>query len=69
MGGCCGRQQEALRPHAISGGDGYVNGTADYQNDRVRGSYGTAKYARLARIRAEYDPDNAFRNNANILPA
>ena len=60
---------EALRPHAISGGDGYVNGTADYQNDRVRGSYGTAKYARLARIKAQYDPDNAFHNNANILPA
>jgi hypothetical protein len=60
---------EALRPHAISGGDGYVNGTADYQNDRVRGSYGTAKYTRLARIKAVYDPDNVFRNNANILPA
>lgn len=59
---------EALRPHAISGGDGYVNGTADYHNDRVRGSYGAAKYARLARIKAEYDPDNAFHNNANILP-
>jgi FAD/FMN-containing dehydrogenase len=60
---------EALRPRAISGGDGYVNGTADYQHDRVRGSYGTAKYARLARIKAVYDPDNVFRNNANILPA
>ena len=59
---------EALRPHAISGGDGYVNGTADYHNDRVRGSYGAAKYARPARIKAEYDPDNAFHNNANILP-
>ena len=28
----------ALRPHAIGSGDGYVNGTAEYQNDRVRSS-------------------------------
>lgn len=60
---------EALRPHAIGSGDGYVNGTTDYREDRVRNSYGAAKYRRLAGIKAEYDPDNVFHLNANIRPA
>jgi FAD/FMN-containing dehydrogenase len=60
---------EALRPHAIGSGDGYVNGTTDYREDRVRNSYGAAKYKRLAGIKAEYDPDNVFHLNANIRPA
>ncbi len=59
----------ALRPHAIGSGDGYVNGTVDYENDRVRGSYGAEKYERLAKIKAEYDPGNVFHLNANIAPA
>jgi hypothetical protein len=59
---------EALRPHAIGSGDGYVNGTSDYSGRRVRGSYGAAKYGRLAAIKAEYDPDNLFHLNANITP-
>ena len=43
---------EALRPHAIGSGDGYINGIADFSDDRLRHSYGPAKYERLAQIKA-----------------
>jgi FAD/FMN-containing dehydrogenase len=60
---------EALRPHAVGSGDGYLNSTSDYHGDRVRGSYGPRKYDRLALIKAAYDPDNLFHVNANVVPA
>jgi FAD/FMN-containing dehydrogenase len=59
---------EALLPYASSVG-GYVNFLNDVDDERVRESYGAAKYDRLARVRAEYDPDNCFHKNANIKPA
>jgi FAD/FMN-containing dehydrogenase len=56
---------DALKPYVLSGG--YSNFAMD-EPDRVRGMYG-ANYDRLARVKAQYDPDNVFRVNQNIPPA
>jgi Berberine and berberine like len=59
---------EALRPHSLGPGS-YVNAMTESDNDRVRASYGPAKYGQLAAIKARYDPQNLFHHNANIQPA
>jgi hypothetical protein len=60
---------DALRPLAGNAGS-YINFMSELDDDeRVRASYGPAKYGRLARIKAEYDPGNLFHRNANIKPA
>lgn len=57
---------DALHPY--SAGGAYVNMMMDEGQERVRASY-RDNYARLARIKADRDPDNLFRLNQNIRPA
>jgi FAD/FMN-containing dehydrogenase len=56
----------ALVPYATGVGS-YVNFMTEYEENRVRSAYGP-KYERLQLVKAEYDPDNVFHLNANILP-
>jgi FAD/FMN-containing dehydrogenase len=58
----------ALLPHTTETGV-YVNALNTREENRVKAAYGPAKYERLARIKAKYDPANLFHHNANIKPA
>lgn len=58
---------KAVHPHNLEGA--YVNFMMDDEAEgRVQASYG-GNYARLASIKARYDPANLFRVNQNIRPA
>jgi hypothetical protein len=57
---------EALHPH--SAGGAYVNMMMDEGQERVKASY-RDNYARLAEVKAQYDPKNVFSVNQNIEPA
>ena len=57
---------DALHPY--SSGGAYVNFMMEEGDDRIRATY-RDNYARLAAIKAKYDPRNFFRVNQNIQPA
>jgi hypothetical protein len=60
---------EAMRPFGL--------GTAAFPNfietdegtERLRNSYGPEKYERLVQLKRQWDPDNVFRLNQNIVPS
>lgn len=56
---------EATRPHSL--GTAYVNFLSEEDEARLASTYGP-NYARLAKIKAGYDPRNLFRVNQNIQP-
>jgi FAD/FMN-containing dehydrogenase len=53
-------------PYATGGV--YVNFMPEDETDRVSSAYGT-NYARLATLKAKYDPGNLFRLNQNVQPS
>lgn len=55
----------ATAPHATGGV--YVNFMPEDETERVQGAYG-GNYARLAALKAKYDPGNLFRLNQNVQP-
>jgi hypothetical protein len=57
-----------MRP--FSPGSVYITflGVGDEGEDRVKAAYGP-NYARLAQVKAAYDPTKLFRLNHNIRPA
>ncbi len=53
--------------HPYSAGGGYINMMMDEGTENVKAAY-RDNYARLAQIKATYDPSNLFHVNQNIAP-
>ena len=54
--------------HPFSEGGAYVNFMMDEGEDNVKAAY-RDNYARLVKVKKQWDPDNMFRMNKNIAPA
>jgi FAD/FMN-containing dehydrogenase len=59
--------EQAMRPFA-SGGIS-INFVSEAGNDRVRAAFGDQKYRRLVALKNQYDPENLFRLNQNVVPS
>ena len=59
--------REDLREFAT--GAVYLNFIGDEGEARVRAGYGPRSYDRLARIKAEWDPENVLRASGNVAPS
>ncbi|MGW4065068.1 FAD-binding oxidoreductase [Amycolatopsis sp. NPDC004747] len=46
----------------------YCNLISEIHEDDLKQSYPAATYARLAELKAKYDPQNVFKRNVNIVP-
>ena len=58
--------RDDLRAYAT--GDVYLNFIGDEGGARVRAGYGRS-HERLARVKAEWDPENVFRASGNVAPS
>ncbi len=58
---------KAVEPYSTGGV--YVNYMGQDEAERIGEAYGTDHYARLAKIKNQYDPANLFRLNQNIAPS
>ena len=56
-----------IAAHATGGA--WLNFMGNEGQERIRAAYGPEKYARLAALKAVWDPENVFRGNQNIEPA
>ncbi len=62
-------KHESWRPLKPFAAGAYVNFLTDVGEPSIAAAYPTATCDRLAGIKAVYDPDNVFNQNANIKPA